>query len=147
MDTMKHDPDNGMSDLQKLYPEEEIRFNHLTVVVRALPARKALKLSKSFLAVQEFVHSLSCGMGKTGRSLTLEIVRAFRDDVAGLLEESVSVKGMNDVRALDLPVKIFPEMLLRFIRLNFDVGNFRALVHELGLSDTLRALSEGMKTS
>lgn len=130
----------GRSKADLLYPEEEISYNGLTIVVKALPARKALDLHESMIAVQNALSGAVRG-GKIDLASMAPIVTSFREDVELLLDRSVEVHGIDEpIRALDLPVKVFPRLLLSFVRLNFDLGNWTALIEEMGLGDTVRAL-------
>lgn len=112
------------TDADLLFPEESFDYEGLTVVVKGLPARKVLKLAALFRAFRSHTRSKTSAVGSLTRASLVagELLLAIRADMVRLLEGSVEIRGA-DKGVLDLPFRIFPQLLQAFLEVNFDLGN------------------------
>ena len=112
------------TDSDLLFPEQSFDSEGLTVVVKGLPARKVLKLAALFRALRSHTRRTTGAAGNLARARFAagELLLAIRADMVRLLEESVEIRGA-DKGVLDLPFRIFPQLLQAFLEVNFDLGN------------------------
>jgi hypothetical protein len=136
------------TDTELLFPEREFDYYGLTVVVRALPGRKVLRLLEAFTAISRLTRRSAQDNEKPGRASLVEVLAACWNDVLRLLDQSVEIRGLSEQRSvLDLPFKIFPDLLHAFFELNFDVGKWQALGRALGLGPLAKRLIESMTST
>jgi len=133
------------TDTDLLFPQQSFDYQGLPVVVKGLPARKVLKLAALFRALRGHTRRTTGAAGSLTRARFVagELLLAIRADMVRLLEESVEIRGA-DVGVLDLPFRIFPQLLQAFLEVNFDLGNWRALGRALSAEAPASSLIESL---
>jgi len=135
----------GPGDMELLFPEREFDYNGLTVVVRALPSRRVLKILETFLSMSRYEDRSAQEATTAGSTLVAQVMAQCWQDILRLLDQSVEVRGISEQRGvLDLPFRMFPDLLQAFMEVNFEVGKWLALGRAMGLGPLGKRLIESV---
>lgn len=111
------------SILSRLYPEQELIYNGVTIEIRPLPYGKvpgAIELVSKMIT-----------MAMEGR--TSELLEAPLEGLNRLLNCCVSLPESPEIKVEDLPFVLIPEIIDLFIDQNLDLGKLRALLLKRGI--------------
>lgn len=128
-----------ITELERVSGERMIQYGNMRILVHAQPARKMLQFTNALSLLKNAV-------GGNVAGLTSAVVVAVVQDLCRVMDESVSVDGNSEVKALDCPTIVFPQIVRAFIELNFDLGEWRALGEVFGIGDLVGDLVGSLKS-
>jgi len=110
------------STLERLFPEDTVVFNGVTIVIKPLPFHKVPDLLDAIQALWPVF---------SGEGADL---RGLFDHICTLLDPCVTIPEAPEINVRELPLKVMPDLLSKFAEQSLDVGKWFALAGSLNLS-------------